>query len=295
MKVCMYLNTLISKDHLPGILFNAITILIIATMLVINQAKAVSEQSDSSQSLSSKVLSYQGTLVNSSNNPVTGTYSIRFAFYDTPTSTTPLWEETRSGSNAISVQNGLFDVMLGSLTPIPSYVWNASEIYLGVKVGNDTEMSPRELVSAVPYSIVAETALSVPKRSLNSTHVSLTSGSINSSAHLILTPEWQIIPGMESTITLETAQSLFVFLCLQYASDDPDSIGVGYIKIIGENEEYGGSWIVFSGSSTETGTKAYFYNLPAGIYTIQALGRSESGTGTIKSYNTQMSWFAFSQ
>lgn len=56
------------------------------------------------------------------------------------------------------VQDGLFHVLLGSLTPIPSSVLSSSSLYLEVKVGNDPAMSPRELVGTVPVAKTAEIA-----------------------------------------------------------------------------------------------------------------------------------------
>lgn len=95
------------------------------------------------------VISYQGTLTDGVGNPISGNVDMTFRLYDAPSGGTPLWTETRTGANAVPVSNGLFNVLLGSLTPIPSSVWNAVDVYLGVEVTGDTEMQPREVVSAV--------------------------------------------------------------------------------------------------------------------------------------------------
>ncbi len=158
------------QSNLPVVILNISTILIVAVMLMVNQALAKPDQTTTSETFYSGVLSYQGTLMDSLGNPVTGSYEITFRVYNSPTSTTPLWEEVRSGANAVPVQNGLFNVMLGSLIPIPETVWEQTELFLGVKIGSDAEMSPREKLTAVPAAAsanVAQLALTVPDGSIS--------------------------------------------------------------------------------------------------------------------------------
>ena len=99
------------------------------------------------------VISYQATLTDANGKPLSGNLNLTFGLYATPTGSTALWTETRSGANAVPVDAGLFNVMLGSLTPIPSDVWSNDILYLGVQVGSDTEMTPREVVGAVPMAM----------------------------------------------------------------------------------------------------------------------------------------------
>ncbi len=157
------MNT-VFKKNLPGDLMNVATILIVAIMLIVTQATAKTEQT--SQALNEGVLSYQGTLMDTAGNPVTGSYDMTFRIYNSLTSTTPLWEEVRTGVNAVPVQNGLFNVMLGSLHPIPGTVWEETEQFLGVKIGNDIEMAPREKLTVVPGATVAQMALTAANDSI---------------------------------------------------------------------------------------------------------------------------------
>ena len=156
-------------------------------------------------------------------------------------------------------------------------------------------MSPRELIGAVPFALNAGVAQTVPPSSLNSTHVNFTSGSKNATEALALTSDWQIIPGMQSAITLETDQTVFIFLTVQFLSYDVSGYAEAYIRIVGDTQTYGSNWILMSWPTNDTGSRAYMFDLPAGNYEIQALAKLESGTGTVKNYNTSMSWFAFSQ
>lgn len=59
--------------------------------------------------------------------------------------------------------------MLGSLVPIPESIWEQTELYLGVQIGNDEEMEPREKLMMVPSAgraDVAELAMTVPDGSI---------------------------------------------------------------------------------------------------------------------------------
>ena len=107
----------------------------------------------------STVVNYQGRLTDASGNPLTGTYAMTFALYTTPTGGTPFWQEQRAGASAVPVTNGLFSVYLGSITPIhPTQLTQPA--YLGITVGSDPEMTPRELLGTVPYAVQAQTAAS---------------------------------------------------------------------------------------------------------------------------------------
>ncbi len=83
-----------------------------------------------------------------------------FRLYAAATGGTALWTEQWTGSNGVQVSDGLFNVMLGSLTPIPQNVVAAnSNLFLGITAGTDDEMSPRAQLGNVPF---ATQALSIP-------------------------------------------------------------------------------------------------------------------------------------
>ncbi len=137
------MRKLANIKNFPHLMLSIGTILVVAIMLVVNQAVAKPDLLSSTQSTNSNLISYQGTLMDSQGNPLTETIDITFRIYDSPSGSTPLWEEVRSGANAVPVQNGLFNIMLGSLNPIPSSLSEYSQLFLGIKVGSDVELSPR--------------------------------------------------------------------------------------------------------------------------------------------------------
>jgi hypothetical protein len=113
---------------------------------------------------STGTIAYQGRLANASGSPVTGTYNMLFRLYNASSGGTPLWEEYWMGSNSVSVSNGLFNVMLGSLTAIPqSVITGNNTLWLGVTVGTDSEMTPRMQLGSAPFAMQA---LTVPNESV---------------------------------------------------------------------------------------------------------------------------------
>jgi hypothetical protein len=99
-------------------------------------------------------ISYQGKLLDAQKAPLNGSYSILFTLYTSPSGNTSVWSELYNGSNKIQVVNGYFYVELGKLTPLTSVVFN-SNVYLGVKVDDDAEMTPRTSLLTVPYAFSA--------------------------------------------------------------------------------------------------------------------------------------------
>jgi hypothetical protein len=98
----------------------------------------------------------QGRLTNTSGNPLSGTYSIMFRLYETDLGGTAVCTDTRS----VNVVNGLFsDYMDGCYNDI-----TGQKLWLGVQVGGDQEMLPRQLILPVPYAISL-----VPKAEISGT------------------------------------------------------------------------------------------------------------------------------
>jgi hypothetical protein len=98
-----------------------------------------------------RLLNYQGKLTDSSGNPLTGQYKITFTIWDSPTGGTALWSETHY---YVPVSQGLFNVLLGSKLPINLPF--DTDYYLGIKVENDSEMTPRQRIASSGYAINAD-------------------------------------------------------------------------------------------------------------------------------------------
>ena len=103
---------------------------------------------------SSTTIPYQGRLAGADSIPLSGKHSITFSLYNTSAGGTALWTESWTGQNAVKVSNGLFNVLLGSLTPIPSGVFTIySTLWIGISVDTDSEMTPRIQVGSAPMAM----------------------------------------------------------------------------------------------------------------------------------------------
>ncbi len=100
-------------------------------------------------------LTQQGRLLDTAGAPVPGSVSITFAVYDAATGGTALWTETQN----VTLDDGFFSARLGESTAIPNTVFDGSTRYLGVKVGTDPEMTPRQSIVSVPYALMANNAV----------------------------------------------------------------------------------------------------------------------------------------
>ncbi|MCK4223593.1 MAG: hypothetical protein KAX39_00330 [candidate division Zixibacteria bacterium] len=101
-----------------------------------------------------QMINYQGKLTTASGGCVGDTtISMTFKIYADLTTPTSLWSETQ---DSVKVEDGIFNVLLGSVNPIPDSVFDRSTRYLGVKVGADNEMSPRKPLVSVGYAFRSE-------------------------------------------------------------------------------------------------------------------------------------------
>ncbi|MBI3958620.1 MAG: hypothetical protein HY328_07410 [Chloroflexi bacterium] len=138
------------------------TLVMIAVLLWAQSAGAVPFRAESAASTGT--IAYQGRLADSSGNPLTSTLNMSFRLYAASSGGTPLWTEQWTGPNGVKVSDGLFNVMLGSLTPIAQAVITGnSTLFLGITVGTDDEMSPRVQLGSVPFAVQA---LTVPDGSI---------------------------------------------------------------------------------------------------------------------------------
>jgi len=66
-----------------------------------------------------------------------------------------LWQEV---DNITPDQDGIFNILLGNNTPIPSTLFTQnSALWLGVTVGTTAELTPRQQLATVAYATNAET------------------------------------------------------------------------------------------------------------------------------------------
>lgn len=97
-----------------------------------------------------RVLSYQGAINDNNGRPVQdGSHNITFKLYTFPLAGEPIYTETQ----AVTIKGGIFSATIGIRTAIPASVKFDSAYFLSIAVDGGTEMSPRTLLTAAPYSL----------------------------------------------------------------------------------------------------------------------------------------------
>jgi hypothetical protein len=101
------------------------------------------------------LLNYQGFLADAQGEDgVTATLEMTFKIFAEETGGTQLWSETHP---AVEVSQGLFSVLLGSITPIPGGLLGGSTMWLQTEVGSEI-LAPRKPMVSVAYSLRSQEA-----------------------------------------------------------------------------------------------------------------------------------------
>jgi hypothetical protein len=95
-----------------------------------------------------QLINYQGQLTNSSGFALDTTVAMTFKLYS-DTTQPALWVESHP---AVAVQKGLFNVSLGESSPLTTTILNNAPVWLGIAVGSDAMMTPRQQVMSVAYA-----------------------------------------------------------------------------------------------------------------------------------------------
>ncbi len=93
----------------------------------------------------SPIIPIQGRLTDNHGRPINGTRSVRFALYTASSGGTPLCVDT----DWVIFANGLFNAYINFCD---SNDINGQQLYLGIKVSSDPEMTPRKAIYPVPYA-----------------------------------------------------------------------------------------------------------------------------------------------
>jgi len=101
-------------------------------------------------------LTQQGRILDADGNPLNADVTITFTIYDDPEAAEPanaLWTE----SQEITMEDGYFSTRLGddADNEFPAGLFDGSVRYIGVQIGSDDEMRPRERIGSVPYAFMA--------------------------------------------------------------------------------------------------------------------------------------------
>jgi len=197
-----------------------------------------------------KRINFQGKLTNlNGTNVADGNYSVIFTLYDASSAGTNLWDETQT----VAVADGIFRVELGTIdTTISNVNFNRDTLYLGIKVGSDSEMTPRVRFTAVPYAFNSEkvNGLTVVNTSGNP-FASTTTFRIGDGKTVSINNSLTFSGTDATTITFPNANDTVVVLDLAQTMT---------------NKTIGSTGLTFSGATTDvtTGTNEDFVLIPNG-------------------------------
>ena len=112
-----------------------------------------------SQSVPGSV-NYQGRLTNAAGQPLDGvSVNLTFTFYPTQSSSTPFLAVTQP---SVPVSKGIYNLLIGSggilpgtETTLAGVFQNNTEVWMGVQVNSDPEMTPRTRIASVPFALNA--------------------------------------------------------------------------------------------------------------------------------------------
>jgi hypothetical protein len=90
-------------------------------------------------------INYQGRLVDSEGEPLNGTYTVTFSLYEVASGGTALDMDTHN----VAVEGGLFNTEID----FDQGYFDGRALWLGIKVGTDSEMTPRQELRPVPYAL----------------------------------------------------------------------------------------------------------------------------------------------
>jgi len=96
---------------------------------------------------------YQGRLTDGVGTAIPGPVTLTVALYATAAAGSPLWTETHP--NVPLTTEGIYSILLGSLTPFPVNAWTDPDRWIGTTVNGGDELAPRLRVASVPFAIEA--------------------------------------------------------------------------------------------------------------------------------------------
>ncbi len=128
------------------------------------------------QSAVPATISYQGRLLKSDGTPESGVIQFDFGVFSAASGGTALWTE----SQQVGLTSGFYQLFLGSVTPIPSTLFDGTDRYLEVTVAGSV-LTPRQKMASVPYAMLAGVS-----KSVNAGGLVLDSSGLHTNQHTVV-------------------------------------------------------------------------------------------------------------
>jgi hypothetical protein len=196
-----------------------------------------------------QTLSYQGMLTGNGGETVEdGMYTMHFNLYSESDPSSPLWSESKN----VTVVNGIFNTVLGSVTPLDLPF--DEQYYLGIAIGDGEELSPRIALTASAYSFRAK---------------SIDDGQVVKSINNIR-DEITIAGGDGVTVT-SSSDTLYISATAETDTVDSGGIEIFYSDWFGPNFNGGTVWQSFDSFG---GLRVNYIDKPAPEITAEILENS---------------------
>jgi hypothetical protein len=146
-----------------------------------------------------EVLQYQGRLTDAAGEPLNDPVRVTFSLYVEDDGGTALWTQTHDD---LPLDNGRFSVLLGGddapFTPaLEAALEEGAELFLGIKIGDDPEMTPRQRIASVVYALRAAES----EHAKTAETVEGSPGIAHAAAHRTLVPAEEALSVVSVTIT----------------------------------------------------------------------------------------------
>ena len=144
-------------------------------------------------------MSYQGYVTDLTGTPVAdGNYNFTFTLWTSDVAGASVWTENHTN---VLVSKGLFTVQLGRGNPsMPLTIAFDQQLYLGIRIGADPELTPRVRLATSAYSFRAKMADNVPPWLIIDAHVGPTANIAASKLQSTVLTETEVVAGTGITI-----------------------------------------------------------------------------------------------
>jgi hypothetical protein len=132
-------------------LLTVIVLITISALLMVSDISGVPAQEPLPESVTETVavledqIPIQGKLTNGAGNPLNGNHGLTFRLYEVASGGSAVCLDTQT----VNVSNGLFTAYIRGCAPQVK----GSQLWLGIQVNADPEMTPRQPIYAVPYAL----------------------------------------------------------------------------------------------------------------------------------------------
>jgi hypothetical protein len=206
-----------------------------------------------------ELLSYQGVLTDAAGTALPdGDYNVTFNLYTGESGGTAIWTEPQ----VVTVTKGIFNVRLGSVTSLAGLTF-AAQLYLGVSVEGEAELTPRTALTSAPYAMTARQVVGSAAGANAFPDVGYTGiGTTSPNYPLDVRGSGSVQVPLYVTGSDASWTSIYI-----RATQAGSGIGIGYVR--GGLEGYsglnssGGYFVSFPGGSTRR-----FYLNPSGLACI---------------------------